>query len=273
MPGFSVSVASDLLRAVETGELEIKRGSVTPFRVSLNRSPGPAGSGIGRIRAGLHLDPGSSAGVFQKVSATVDGVPARYVSRFLVGPSGPAPAGGTADLHLVWARMGWNRDVDLGEQQRDISISIKGAELAEWTEGMPGGPVHGTASLAIHFQEDRRDLPSPTVDLTAADGDIAAESLRWLAGLPGGLTTPGSVASAHLPIGRLAVHFRSTAGQGHFEGGAADATGSIPLIICRSSGTDTPLLGALRQPFDAKAFWEALRPALGSAPAKTPESK
>lgn len=272
VPGFSIHVTSDLLTAVETGELEIKRGSVTPFRVSLNRSPGPAGSGIGRIRAGLHLDPGSSAGVFQKVSATVDGVPARYVSRFLVGPSGPAPAGGTADLRLVWARTGWNREVDLGESQRDISISINGMELAEWTEGLPGGPVRGTASLNIHLQEDRRDRPNLAVDMDAADGDIAAETLRWLAGLPGGLTAPGPVASARFPIGRLAVHFRQAAGQGRFEE-AADGPGAIPLMICRSSGTDTPLLWASRQPFDAKAFWEVLRPALGSAPAKTPESK
>jgi hypothetical protein len=218
--------------------------------------------------------------VFQKASATLEDLPARYFSRFLVGPSGPAPASGTADLRLVWARTGWNREVDLGDKQRDISISINGMELAEWTKGLPGGPVRGTASLAIHLQEDRRDLPSPTVDLMAADGDLSAATLRWLAGLPGGLTTPGSVASAHLPIGRMAVHFRDTAGQGHFEDGAADATGPIPLIICRSSGTDTPLLWASRQPLDAKAFWEVLRPALGlpagqagSAPAKTPESK
>jgi len=273
VPGFEVSVASDLLTAVETGELEIKQGSVTPFRVSLNRWPGPAGSSLGRIRAGIHLDPGSAAGVFQKASATVDGVPARHFSRFLLGPSASAPTGGTADLRLVWARTGWNQPVDLGEHQRDISISTTSMDLAEWTRGLPGGPLHGTASLSLHYLEDRRDRPILTMHLEAANADIAAETLQWLTGLPGGLTTPGSPASARFPGSRLSVHFRDTAGLGCFVDGAADATGPIPLIHCRSGGTDTPLLWASRQPLDAKVFWEALRPALGSAPAKTPEKK
>jgi hypothetical protein len=273
VPGFSIHVTSDLLTAVETGELEIKRGSVTPFRVSFNRSPGPAGSGIGRIRAGLHLDPGSSAGVFQKASATLEDLPARYFSRFLLGPSAAAPDSGTADLRLVWARTGWNRQVDLGEHQRDISISTKSMDLAEWTGGLPGGPVHGTASFSLHYLEDSRERPTLAVDLEAADGDIAAETLRWLAGLPAGFTVPGPIASERSPASRLAVHFRDIAGMGRFEDGTAETVGPIPLIICRSSGTDTPLLWASRQPLDAKAFWEALRPALGSAPAKTPESK
>jgi hypothetical protein len=211
--------------------------------------------------------------VFQKVSATVEGVPARYFSRFLLGPSAAAPAGGTADLRLVWARTGWNREVDLGDKQRDVSISVNGMELAEWMEGLPGGPVRGTASLAIHFQEDRRDRPDLSVDMAAADVDIAPETLRWLAGLSGRLTAPGLTASARFPIGRMTVHFRKTTGQGRFVDEAADATSDIPLLICRSGETTMPLLLASRQPFDAKAFWEALRPALGSAPAKTPEGK
>jgi hypothetical protein len=272
VPGFEVSVASDILTAAETGELEVKRGLVTPFRVSLFRAPGPPGSSLGRIQAGIHLDSGSSAGAFQKASVTFEGVPARYLIRLLLGPSGPAPAGGTANLRLVWARQGWDRKVDLSDKQRDISILTNGMDLAEWTKDLPGGPVSGKASLAIHFQEDRRDRPNLAVDMNAADGDIAGETLRWLAGLPGGLTAPGPIASARFPIG-LAVHFRDTAGLGRFVDGDADATGSIPLVTCRSGGTAIPLLLASRQPFDAKAFWEVLHQALVAAPAKASEGK
>jgi hypothetical protein len=260
---FTVALATDVAACEERGVFEFGLGVATPLRARFHGENSAAGAKPGRFSLSVHLDPRSGAGVFQVLNAHMEGVPANRLARFLLGREAPTVTAGTARIEMQWARAGWQSPGPSADLPRHITVAAKGLDLAEWTPAIPGGPVRATADFGLDFTEADRGDDQLTVAVTAMDGAIGPETLRWLEELPMGL------AAVHLPghqaiaFDRLAVRCLVAGGRGRFE---TDHPMQTELISGHLMGARVPLLVAPARPFDAAALWAELAKALTAEP-------
>ena len=204
----------------------------------------------------LRLNPSSDRGVFDGLRVEAKDVPLSTVRRMLRTDS--APARGTADVSIAWH---WPEAKANAAGTTSIRASAHKIDLAEWTQGIPGGPISGTAELAVTHARGRQGAPATAVVLTSGAGTLSDETLRWLAGLPAGLTAAGPISAKTIAFDRLALRCRIVGDRGQFEG-PRDADGTIPILTCRMFGVDVPIVKAGTRTFDAAALWAVLKPVL-----------
>jgi len=204
----------------------------------------------------LRLNPGSDRGVFDGLHVEAKDLPLGVVRRLL--RAGSAPAHGTAELNIAWH---WSEAKASAAGTTSIRASAHKMDLAEWTRGIPGGPITGTAELAVTHVKGRQGAPTTEVILASGTGTLSDETLRWLMGLPAGLTAAGPISAKTIAFDHLALRCRIVGDRGQFEG-PRDADGTIPILTCRLFGVDVPIVKAGTQTFDAAALWAALKPAL-----------
>jgi len=152
-------------------------------------------------------------------------------------------------------------------QSETFRVGLDQSDMARWTKSLPGGPITGTAEVAVTYAKGCQGSAVAEVLLTSGAGTLSEETLRWLAGLPAGLAAAGPIAAKTVAFDRLALRCRIVGDQGQFEG-PRDATGAMPLVTCQVFGVDVPILKADGRTFDAAALWAALKPALISPPAE-----
>jgi hypothetical protein len=260
---FTVAIESDLVTTRETGEFRLNKGHVTPFEATFRRS-----TSAGRISVGIHLDPRSPAGAFQMLGARLDNLPVDRFGRCLLGPKPPATLAGTARVDITWGRAGWQQPPQNSDAFRHIVLNAKDLDLSQWTGSLPGGPMHGAATLSLTYVDDNDGPPQTIVAISARDGDIHPDTLRWLEGLGAGLKAPGSASNRPVTFDRLFARCNIEAGCGQFDG-TRDLGGMIPLATTRLFGSEVPLLTATGRPFDAEMFWAILARALASGKAES----
>lgn len=256
--GFTVALASDLVAAEERGTFEFDVGLPTPLWARFH-GESAASQRPGNFRLAVHLDPRSPAGVFQMLSAHLEGVPAERLARVLVGPSAASPMAGTARIDMQWARAGWQPPGPSADELRHIKVSAKGLDLAEWTRSLPGGPIQAAGTLDLDYTEGDRGDGQLAVGLVGGRGSVSPETLRWLQNLPAGLKAADVAGGDRVAFDGLAVRCRVAGGRGRFEAGNL---GGPTLITGRAFGIPVPLLTAAPRPFDAGALWTALLEAL-----------
>jgi hypothetical protein len=208
----------------------------------------------------LRLNPTSDRGVFDGLRVEAKDVPLSTVRRML--KTGSAPARGTADVSIAWH---WPEAKANAARATSIRAGAHKMDLAEWTRGIPGGPITGTAELAVTHAKERQGAPATEVVLTSGAGTLSDETLKWLTGPPAGLTAAGPISAKTITFDRLALRCRIVGDRGQFEG-PRDADGTIPVLTCRLFGVDVPIVKAGPRTFDAAALWAALKPALAPAP-------
>jgi hypothetical protein len=144
-------------------------------------------------------------------------------------------------------------------------VNAHNVDRADWTKGVPGGPINGAAETSLTYAKGINGSPAADVMLTTGPGTMSDETLRWLAGLPAGIAAAGPITAKTVAFDRLTLRCRIIGDRGQF-GGARDPDGTIPILTCRVLGVEVPILKASGQPFDAKALWAALAPALWPPP-------
>jgi len=146
-------------------------------------------------------------------------------------------------------------------QSETFRVGLDQSDMARWTKSLPGGPITGTAEVAVTYAKGCQGSATMEVSLTSGAGTLSDETLRWLAGLPAGMAAAGPISAKTIAFDRLSLRCRIVGDRGQFEG-PRDATGAIPLVTCRLFGVDVPILKASARTFDAGALWTALKPAL-----------
>lgn len=146
-------------------------------------------------------------------------------------------------------------------QSETFRVGLDQSDMARWTKSLPGGPITGTAEVAVTYAKGCQGSATMEVSLTSGAGTLSDETLRWLAGLPAGMAAAGPISAKTIAFDRLSLRCRIVGDRGQFEG-PRDATGAIPLVTCRLFGVDVPILKAGARTFDAGALWAALKPAL-----------
>jgi hypothetical protein len=169
------------------------------------------------------------------------------------------------DMTYDWNRKEVRESGHDGPLPCGIASKCEDMDMAEWTEWVPGGPLRGKASVEI--ESTWRDKPSENglrISISAANGEISRETLKWLEGLPMGLrampATPGE--SGRLAFDRLHVNCHVVAGRATFVASAQGAL-EIPLVTKRIFGYEVPILTAPTTPFDATPVWTVVGPAMG----------
>jgi len=182
---------------------------------------------------------------------------------------------GTADVAVDWF---WP-----GTDVRTATVTLRASDLdlAAWTAAAPGGPVSGRARLEVRYTRPARGEPRATVHLSAEHGTVRGKTLGWLAALPGPIAgwteeaRPEEVRFDRLEA-RLEVRGKAArfVAPGREETSASSqAPGTLPgrravvLLAVHLLGREVPLLWAGEAPFEARAFWEALRQGLAAGPA------
>jgi hypothetical protein len=204
----------------------------------------------------LRLNPTSDRGVFDGLRVEAKDLPLGVVRRLL--RAGSAPARGTADVNIAWH---WPEAKANAARTASIRASARKMDLAEWTKGIPGGPITGAAEVAVTHVKGRQGAPATEVILASGAGTLSDETLRWLTGLPAGLTAAGPISAKTIAFDRLALRCRIVGDRGQFEG-PRDADGTIPILTCRLFGVDVPIVKASPRTFDAAALWAVLKPVL-----------
>ncbi len=210
-----------------------------------------------RPLARLRLAPTDGGGVFAGLHADLKDVPADAVRRALRLGKPAAGPGGTAQVTVNWH---WP---DTGADVATVSATVRGLDLAAWTASAPGGPVEGTADLAVRYRQEGSAPARVAVRLEARRGaSVTGETLAWLdrLGWPAGV--PGAAPDGRVPLAQFGVGLVVTDGQGRLVG-QADRWGAIPLATVRLLAWDVPVLRAAARPFDAGDLWSAVRKALG----------
>lgn len=213
-----------------------------------------------RPLASLRLNSTSDKGVFDGLRLERKDVALSTLRRALPGGDGKpvAEARGTADLAIDWY---WP-ETDAGAAI--VTVAAKKMDLAEWTAALPGGPVTGTADLAVRYEKRGQEPPALQVRLDCGGGTLGGKTLDWLAGLPG-LGPLGPAGAGTIPFDRLTVHFLASRDRGWFAGDRDDR-GAIPVMTLRLLGTDLPLLRASAAPLRPDGLWQSLRQALDLDP-------
>jgi len=206
----------------------------------------------------LHLDPTDEGGVFAGLHADTEDLPADAVRRALGLGKPSADTRGTARVTVNWH---WpEADADAAT----VAATVRGLDLSAWTAAAPGGPVEGTADLAVRYRREPPGETAVAVRLHASDATITGETLRWLDGLGWPVGAPGAAPKGRVPLARLRLRLIVAEGRGRFAG-PTDAWGDIPLATVRLLGREVPVLRADSRPFDATGLWSAVRQALGGA--------
>jgi len=221
-------------------------------------SRGPSDEADWRPAASLRLDPASDRGMFDGLRVEARDVPLGAVRRMLKVGGSPPPARGTADVNIAW---NWAEPRANAPRTANVQVNVHKMDLSEWTKGIAGGPITGTAELAVTYAKGCQGVPATEVVLKSGAGTLNDETLRWLAGLPAGMAAAGPISAKTIAFDRLSLRCRIVGDRGQFEG-PRDATGAIPLVTCRLFGVDVPILKASARTFDAGALWAALKPVL-----------
>jgi len=209
-----------------------------------------------RPLAQMRLVPTDEGGVFAGLEAELADLPADAVRRALGLGRPRGRSRGTAAVTVNWH---WP---DADADAATVSATVRGLDLGAWTAAAPGGPIEGTADLAVRYRRNGASKATVAVRLEAGEGtSVTGETLRWLDGLAWPVGVPGAPPTGRVPLERLAVRLLVAEGRGRFMGGR-DRWGGIPLATVRLLGCDVPLLRAASGPFDATGLWSALQAAL-----------
>ncbi|MFO8011889.1 MAG: hypothetical protein R6X20_01150 [Phycisphaerae bacterium] len=208
-----------------------------------------------RPLAVMHLAPTDAGGVFAGLHADLKDLPADALRRALGLGTASGKTRGTADVTVNWH---WP---DADADAATVSATVRDLDLASWTAAAPGGPVEGTADLAVRYRRDGAGDKAVAVRLQAADATVTGETLRWLDGLGWPVGVPGAAPEGRVPLEHVGVGLTVADGRGQFVG-AADRWGGIPLATVRLLGCEVPVLRAASGPFDAAGLWAALKNAL-----------
>jgi len=220
-----------------------------------------------RPLARLRVAPTDEGGVFAGLHADLKDVPADALRRALgLGkPSGKAD--GTARVTVDWH---WP---EADAEAATVSATVRGLDLAAWTAAAPGGPIEGAADLAVQYHRAGSGPAQVAVRLEAAEGaSVTGETLGWLDRLGWPVGVPGAAPEGRVPVAQFGVGLLVSDGRGQLVG-AADLWGGMRLATVRLLRYDVPVLRGAAGPFDAAAFWSAVRKALargtegGDAPA------
>mgnify|MGYP006296004661 CR=1 FL=1 len=210
-----------------------------------------------RPLARLRLAPTDGGGVFAGLHADLKDLPAGAIRRALRLGKPSAESGGTAQVTVHWH---WP---EADAVAATVSATVRGLDLAAWTASAPGGPIEGTADLAVRYRRSGSGPAQVAVRLEARQGaSVTGETLAWLdrLGWPAGV--PGAAPDGRVPLARLEFGLLVTDGRGQVVGGP-DRWGGLPLATVRLLAYDVPVLRAEARPFDAAGLWASVRKALG----------
>jgi hypothetical protein len=209
--------------------------------------------------ARLRLAPTDGGGVFAGLHADLEDLPADAVRRALRLGKPAATARGTARVTVNWH---WaEADADAAT----VSAAVRDLDLAAWTASAPGGPIEGTADLAVRYRRAGPGDTAVALRLEAGeDASVPGETLAWLDRLGWPAAVPGAPPTGRVPLARFRVGLLVENGRGRFVG-TPDRWGGIPVATVRLLAYDVPVLRASAAPFDATGLWTAVRKALSRA--------
>jgi len=210
-----------------------------------------------RPLAVLRLKAGSERGVFDGLHADARGLslgPGRRGARQSPGAAGK-PVRGSLDVASDWH---WPQ---ADARKTSLRVTWHDLDLAEWTGGMPGGPVAGKGEGSLAYVRPAGGPADLRVTLDCGRGSISADTLAWLAGLPAGLQAAGTRLSGRTDFDRLSLKYHAAGDRGEFEG-AADSSDRIPLIVGRIGGEEIVILSASARAVDARDLWPPIEEAL-----------
>jgi len=117
------------------------------------------------LLAAVRLNPTSRSGVFDGLHVEMKDVPLGALHRALVrgGDKADEDVHGTADLAVDWY---WpEADADTAA----VKVTARGLELSQWTQGVPGGAITGTANLGVPIKTIRTIAASILARVSADD--------------------------------------------------------------------------------------------------------
>jgi hypothetical protein len=239
----------------------VKKGT---FVVNLTRRAGPNGAPNESTEATVQLNAASPDGLFRAATVDVHGFPARQIvlKRGDARNDRSERAGVLDPVRLTWPAPGKGK-----RPPCQFDFTAQGLALADWTEGLRGGPVSGTADVAVAWKRESDKPAALDVSVTARDGRLEADALQALTTFPGGIFGAGKLLKGPVAYGRAAWVVRVTGNEARFMGDA-DLWGRIPLLEVRVFGYAVPVLWASSVPFDASATWPRFEEGL-FGPAKT----
>ncbi len=209
------------------------------------------------LLAAVRLNPTSRKGVFDGLHVEMKDVPLGSLRRVLVRGRDKADEDvrGTADLTVDWH---WpEADADTAA----VKVTATGFDLSQWTQGVPGGGLTGTANLDARYAKSRHGSPALALHLESDGGTLKGKTLAWLESLRAGLDAAGAAEIQTVPFQRINVRFQAVGGQGWYVG-KKDEWGTIPIVTVRLFGVDVPLLRACTRPFGTSGLWPAISESL-----------
>ena len=226
----------------------VKKGT---FVVNLTRLAGPGGTPNESTEATVRLNAASSDGLFQAATVDVHGFPARQIvlKRGNARNDRCERTGVLDPVRLTWPAPGKGK-----RPPCQFDFTAVGLALADWTEGVRGGPVSGTAEVAVAWKRESDRPAALDVSVMAQSGRLEADALQALAALPGGIFGAGKLLKGPVAYDRAAWTVRVAGNEAQFLGDA-DLWGRIPLVEVRVFGYAVPILWASSAPFDAAAAW------------------
>jgi hypothetical protein len=243
----ALSLDTDRLTVTDRVKLEsyaVKKGT---FIVNLTRRAGPGGAPNESTEATVQLNAASSDGLFRAATVDVHGFPARQI--MLKGDARSDRAGILDPVRLTWPAPGKGK-----RPPCQFDFTAQGVSLADWTGGLRGGPVSGTAEIAVAWKRESNKPAVLDLGVLARDGRLEADALQALTALPGGIFGAGKLLKGPVTYDRAAWTMRVTGNEAQFMGDA-DLWGRIPLVETRVFGFAVPILWASSAPFDASAAW------------------
>jgi hypothetical protein len=226
----------------------VKKGT---FVVNLTRRAGPNGAPNESTEATVQLNAASPDGLFRAATVDVHGFPARQIvlKRGDARNDRSERAGVLDPVRLTWPAPGKGK-----RPPCQFDFTAQGLALADWTEGLRGGPVSGTADVAVAWKRESDKPAALDVSVTARDGQLEADALQALTTFPGGIFGAGKLLKGPVAYGRAAWVVRVTGNEARFTGDA-DLWGRLPLLEVRVFGYAVPVLWASSVPFDVSAAW------------------
>jgi len=197
----------------------------------------------------------SEEGVFGGLLVEAKDVPAADI-RQLLGEA-EEEANRTAGTFDVSVRWHWPED-----EADKAAATVRGRdlELADWTRGVPGGPITGKVQVDADYAKAGAG-PGRFQCTVESDGGglVSAETLQWLEETLPSAHGYGDWLTDSIGYERLTVHFRTTA-EGF--GCLAEGDDSPPLLVTELFGEESPILWATAEPFQGRPVLEKLLPAL-----------
>jgi len=226
----------------------------------------------------LTLNAASDGGVFGGLKVDVKDV---QIASILRPPSRGANGGsdgkaaGVLDLAINWRRPETAPHTGRRAETVAVAARVHDLDLADWTRGMPGGPVTGKAELAVEYSKSRGAAGQLVISLVSEEGgQVSGETLRWLQERSAGFGGAGRLLPGRIGYDHLAVRYRIVGGRVWVEGKLAapavslfgQADGAVPILTTRLFGADVPLLWASPEVVDASDLWSVVCEAAGAGP-------